>query len=47
MSVDTSSMTDMINSFLPLIVSIIGIMIPIIFLRSIMNMIKKLFDSFS
>ena len=46
-TVDTSTMTELLNSMLPLIVTMIAIAIPIIFFNKIIEMIEKLLKSFS
>jgi len=46
-TVDTSSMTNLINSMLPLLITMIGLAIPILFFNKIMEIIEKLFKSFS
>ncbi len=46
-TVDTSTMTSLIQSLLPLIVTMIGIAIPIVFFNKIIELIERLLKSFS
>lgn len=46
-TIDTSAMTQLIQSLLPLLVTMIGLAIPIIFFNKIMELIERLFKSFS
>ena len=46
-TIDTSTMTSLIQSLLPLLVTMIGLAIPIIFFNKIMELIERLFKSFS
>ncbi|MEB2836099.1 MAG: hypothetical protein GSR80_000115 [Desulfurococcales archaeon] len=46
-TIDTSTMTSLIQSLLPLIVTMIGIAIPIVFFNKIIELIERLLKSFS
>ncbi|MCE4608823.1 MAG: hypothetical protein F7C36_00365 [Desulfurococcales archaeon] len=46
-TVDTTTFTQLLTSLMPLLVTMIGIAIPIIFFNKIMDLIEKLFKSFS
>ena len=46
-SIDTSSMTQMISAFLPIIMSLFAIMIPLMFFGKIMEFFERLLKSFS
>lgn len=45
-TIDTSSISNMINSMLPLIISMIGIAIPLIFIKYIMKFLEKILSGF-
>ncbi len=46
-AVDTRTMTDMLQSLLPLIVTLIAIAIPIIFFNKIIELLERLLRGFS
>jgi len=45
-TIDTSSMTEMISAFLPIIMSLFAIMIPLMFFGKIMEFFERLLRSF-
>ena len=45
-TIDTSSMTQMINDMLPLIIAMISLAIPLIFIKYIMRFIEKILSGF-
>ena len=46
-TVDTTSMTEMISAFLPIIMSLFAILIPLMFFGKIMEFFERLLKSFS
>ena len=46
-TIDTTTFTSLINSLLPLLIAMISVAIPIIFFNKIMELIERLFKSFS
>ena len=45
-SIDTQTMTDMINAFIPIIMSLFAILIPLMFFGKLMEFFERLLRSF-
>ena len=45
-TIDTSAITEMIQNFLPLIIAIFSLMIPLMFLGKIFELVERLFKKF-